>query len=90
MGGFAAYGTSMVISYFVGQIYYPIAYPLRDIFAYTALAAVLFAAMTAANSHLPQLAAISANTLLIAVFAAVIVRRDFPLKSLPVVGKYFR
>ena len=88
--GFAAYGTSMVISYFVGQRYYPIAYPLRDIFAYTALAAVLFAAMTAANSHLPQLAAISANTLLIAVFAAVIVRRDFPLKSLPVVGKYFR
>lgn len=88
--GFAAYGTSMVISYFVGQRYYPIAYPMRDIFTYVALAAVLFTAMTAANARLPFAAAITVNTLLIAVFAGIIVKRDFPLSSLPVVGKYFR
>ena len=88
--GFAAYGTSMLISYFVGQHYYPIAYPVRSIAAYVALAAVLFAAVSTANAHLPLPAAIAVNTLLIAVFAAVIVRRDFPLGSLPVIGKYFK
>lgn len=88
--GFAAYGTSMVISYFAGQKYYPIRYPVRSILSYVALAAVLFAAMTRTNAALPLWAAITANTLLIAVFAAVIVRRDFPLGSLPVVGRHFR
>ncbi len=88
--GFAAYGTSMVVSYFVGQRYYPIAYPMRDIFVYVALAVMIFAGMTAANTHLPVGFAVAVNTLMIAVFAAVIVRRDFPLSSLPVVGRYFR
>lgn len=88
--GFAAYGTSMVISYFVGQRYYPIAYPLNEMAAYVALAVVLFAGISASNACLPTPAAIAANTLLIAVFAAVIVKRDFPLGSLPVIGKYFR
>lgn len=88
--GFAAYGTSMVISYFVGQRYYPIAYPLNEMAAYAALAAVLFAGISASNACMTTPAAIAANTLLIAVFAAVIVKRDFPLGSLPVIGKYFR
>lgn len=88
--GFAAYGTSMLISYFVGQRYYPIDYPVRSILGYVVLAAALFAAITWTNGSLPMWPAIAANTLLIGVFAAVIVRRDFPPASLPVVGKYFR
>ncbi|MCI5913069.1 MAG: polysaccharide biosynthesis C-terminal domain-containing protein, partial [Prevotella sp.] len=88
--GFAAYGISMVISYFVGQKYYPIKYPLRDIALYTVFAGVLFAIMTYANVNLATWAALSLNTVLIILFTAVIVKRDFPLGSLPVVGKYFR
>lgn len=88
--GFAAYGTSMLISYFVGQRYYPIAYPVRAILGYVVLAAVLFAAINRSNAWLPLWGAVAVNTVLVAVFAAVIVRRDFPLSSLPVVGKYFR
>ena len=88
--GFAAYGISMVISYFVGQKYYPIKYPLRDIALYTVFAGVLFAIMTYANGNLATWAALSLNTVLIILFTAVIVKRDFPLGSLPVVGKYFR
>lgn len=88
--GFAAYGVSMVISYFAGQKYYPIKYPLRDIAFYTVTALIFFGIMTYTNNSLGTLPAVSINTLLIIIFTAVIVKRDFPLKSLPVIGKYFR
>ena len=68
--GFAAYATSMLLSYFIGQRYYPIAYPIRQMSAYVLLTIVLFLAMQYANSTLPLWAALIANTLLIAVFAA--------------------
>ena len=55
-----------------------------------ALAAVIYACLTLSNSMLPLTAALAVNTLLVAVFAAYIVRRDMPLESLPVVGRYFR
>lgn len=44
-GGFAGYGTAMVISYVVGQKYYPIDYPLKDILNYVFLAAIITAMM---------------------------------------------
>lgn len=88
--GFAAYGVSMVISYFVGQKYYPISYPLRDIAFYVVTALVFFGIMTYANNNASAWAAIGVNTLLIILFAAIIVKRDFPLGSLPVIGKRFK
>lgn len=75
--GFAAYGTCMVASYFFGQKYYPINYPLRDIAFYVILAAVLFLGMTWSNSALATLPSMAVNTLLMAVFLGVIVIRDF-------------
>ena len=80
--GFAAYATSMLLSYFIGQRYYPIAYPIRQMSAYVLLTIVLFLAMQYANSVLPLWAALIANTLLIVVFAVYLVRHDFPLSSL--------
>lgn len=88
--GFAGYATAMLLSYFVGQRHYPIKYPLKDIALYVVVAIALFAVMTLANRLLPAWSALAGNTLLILVFAYMIVRRDFPLISLPVVGKYFR
>ena len=88
--GFAAYATSMLLSYFIGQRYYPIAYPIRQMSAYVLLTIVLFLAMQYANSILPLWAALIANTLLIAVFAAYLVMKDFPLSSLPIIGKKFK
>ena len=88
--GFAAYAVSMVISYFAGQKYYPIRYPLKDLFFYTAVTVVLFVGMLLSNRHLPAWAAISVNTLIIVCFLAIIIRKDFPLKNLPVIGKYFQ
>lgn len=89
-GGFAGYGTAMLLSYFVGQKYYPIRYPLKEMAAYVALAALLFAAMTLSNRYFPPLAAMAVNTLLGFLFIAYIVKKDFPLSGLPIIGKHFR
>lgn len=79
--GVAGYATAMLLSYFVGQKYYPIAYPLRDIFIYIVVAALLFVAVdTMNNSSLPVWASAGINTLCIALFTAIIVRREGLIK----------
>ncbi len=88
--GFAGYGTAMLLSYFVGQRHYPINYPVKDMAVYVVTAIVLCLAMRWANASLPMWGALSVNTLLLLAFAAMIVKRDFPLKQLPVIGKYFK
>jgi O-antigen/teichoic acid export membrane protein len=89
-GGFAGYGVAMLLSYFVGQKYYPIDYPLKDMLLYTLLAAVLFAGITWVNAHLGFWLALVVNTVLVLVFLAYIIRKDLPLSEIPVIGKYFR
>lgn len=88
--GFAGYGTAMVLSYVVGQKKYPINYPVKSILLYVLLGTILFVAMTFANRCFGTAMALSVNTLLIAVYVVYLVKRDFPLSSLPVVGKHFR
>ena len=89
-GGFAGYGVAMLASYFVGQKYYPLAYPLKEIGMYVVIAIVLTMAMYKVHEDQPMWLSLTVNTLLILLFVAYIVQRDFPLSNLPVVGKYFR
>ncbi|MBO4821972.1 MAG: lipopolysaccharide biosynthesis protein [Prevotella sp.] len=89
-GGFTGYGIAMVLSYIVGQRYNPIKYPLRDIFVYVLLTAVLFIGIHFSSANLPLWASLIVNTILVGVFVAYTVKRDFPLKNLPYVGKYFK
>lgn len=90
-GGFAGYGTAMVISYVVGQKYYPIDYPLKDILNYVFLAAIITAMMFFGKSHNDSTwVNILINTGWIISFVAFIIKQDLPLSSLPVVGKYFK
>ena len=77
-GGFAGYCTAMILSYIVGQRYYPIQYPLKDMALYVLLTLVLFIGMNYANELLPVWGAIGVNTLLLLIFAGVIVVRDLP------------
>lgn len=44
-GGFAGYGTAMVLSYIVGQRKNPINYPVKSIMAYVAITVILFVVM---------------------------------------------
>ena len=88
-GGFAGYGVAMVISYVVGQRYYPLAYPVKDIARYLVLAVLLTGCIQWSRHSLGLAVSLVVNTLLITVFAAVIIRRDLPLSQLPVIGRYF-
>ncbi len=87
--GFVAYAVSMLLSYFIGQHYYRIDYPLKDISLYVVVAFILFGFMRAAADW-PVVASLAFNTLLVLGFVALIVKRDLPLRSLPVIGKYFQ
>ena len=89
-GGVAGYGTAMVLSYLVGQRKYPINYPLKSIGVYVAITALFYFLMNLANDNLPEWAALAVNTVLVVAFIGHIVYHDLPLKSLPVVGKYFK
>ena len=79
--GFAAYAVSMLLSYFIGQKYYPINYPVGEILLYVGIAIVLYAAISVSNSNLNMWAALSVNTILVLIFAAIVVKRDLPLRK---------
>ena len=89
-GGVAGYGVAMLSSYFVGQKYYPLAYPLKDIAIYAVMAVVLTMVMYKVHDDLPVWLSLTVNTLLIGIFVAYILWRDLPLASLPIVGRYFK
>ena len=81
-GGFAGYGVAMLISYFVGQKYYPINYPLKEIAIYVVMAIVLTMAMYKVHEDQPMWLSLTANTLLIAIFFGYILYRDLPIDKL--------
>ena len=85
----AGYGVITLLSYFIGQKKYPVAYPLKQMTAYLILALVLYALSQEtpiANLWLR----LSYRTLLILVFVAFIIKKDLPLRSLPFVNRFFK
>ena len=86
---FAGYGIITVLSYFIGQKHYPVKYPLKDMAIYLALAVVLFLLILMVNPENVVLR-LGFRTLLIIIFVAYVLKKDLPLKSIPVVGRYFR
>lgn len=89
--GFAGYGTAMLLSYFVGQRYYPIAYPLKSIGVYVLITAIFFTVMQLSEAYVSQMwLRLLINTGCIVLFVAHTIHYDFPLKNLPIVGKYFK
>lgn len=88
--GVAGYGTAMLLSYFVGQKKYPINYPLKSITVYICIATLFTAIMLYTPQSLPKALRLGINTLLIILFVAHIIHYDFPISSLPVIGRHFR
>ena len=74
--GFAGYATAMLLSYLVGQRYYPIAYPLTDMAKYLVLALALFAAMTLLKDYVSIVVSLLVNTLLIGVFMLYVLKKE--------------
>lgn len=79
-GGFAGYGTAMLLSYIVGQRLYPIPYPLRSLAGYTAIAGAFYGAMTLVPSKWPMWQYLAISTLLILAFAAIIYCKELRRK----------
>ena len=88
-GGFAGYGTCMLLSYFIGQKKSPVNYPLMDIFKYVLLAAVLYIIYLGCKEF-NDWVSMAINTVLICIYLAYLIKKDLPLASLPVIGKYFK
>ena len=74
--GCIGYATAMSLSYLVGQRHYPIPYPLRQIGLYVALAAAIYI-ITTVLPPMQRWLTLVVNTLLLAGFAIVVVRREF-------------
>ena len=81
-GGFAGYGVCTILSYVIGQRKNPIPYPVGALAAYTLLAALLFVGITFVPTVWPIWLQLICNTILIVVFAAVVVQREVPRRFL--------
>lgn len=90
--GVAAYGSAMLLSYFVGQHYYPIQFPMRDMLLYVVLAAILGSAAMLIDMGNEWLATLC-RTVLLLLFCAVVYKREHlgkMLSRMPIVGRYLR
>lgn len=76
----------MTISYLFGQKYYPIKYDLKTILLYSVLVAVLYVAgmyVQIDNEYLR----LSYRSVLLLIFAVVLIKRDIPLSDIPGLNK---
>lgn len=86
---FAGYFTAMLLSYFIGQKRNKINYDIKSIFTYTALFAVVYT-LSVVNPIENSIARMACNTVLLVIFVAYFIKKDLPIKSIPVIGKFFR
>ena len=79
----------MILSYFYGQKYFPIKYNLKTVFFYTLLVAIFYIL----GIYIPienEILRLGFRTILLILFSLIIVKRDVPLATLPIIGKYFK
>ena len=83
------YGVITLLSYFIGQKKYPVTYPLRSMAVYLLLAAVIYAIATFVHiDHIvPRLAF---RTILLLLFVTYIVKKDLPLRSIPIINRFVK
>ena len=87
--GFTGYVVAMLLSYFVGQKKYPIAYDLKSIGGYVLLALMIYVA----GEWIPvdnMLLRLLLRTLLLFVFIGYIIKHDLPLKQIPVINRFVK
>ena len=73
-GGFAGYGTAMVLSYFLGRKYYPVPYDLKKTGFFVLCAAALYAFYVLALKGLCIGVRLSAATLLLGIYVYLIIK----------------
>ncbi len=83
---FACYLVMMLISYYFGQKHLPINYDLKTIGLYTGIAVVLFVASLLIDTPYWMLN-IALKSVLMFVYLFILVKRDFPIKFIPIINK---
>lgn len=87
----AGYAVITLLSYWIGQRKYPINYDIRHMAVYVLFAAVLYAVSVGLQHlRLSVWVRLPLNTVLLVLFVAYILKRDLPVKQLPVIGRFFR
>ncbi len=86
---FICYFVVMVVSYYFGQKYMPIKYDLKTIGLYTAVTLLLYVISMYINTPYSILNLALKSALMLAFFV-LLVKRDFPLKSIPGLNRYFK
>jgi len=86
---FTCYFVIMIVSYFFGQKYMPIKYDLKTIGLYTAVTLVLYVISTFIDTP-HKLVNIGLKSILMIGYLTLLVKRDFPLRTIPVINKFFK
>ena len=86
---FAGNGLIMLLSYFVGQKYYPVKYDLKSFFLYFGLALFLYAIATFISIENLWIRLVF-RTLLIGIYLLVFIRKDLPLKEIPYINRFVK
>lgn len=81
----------MVVSYFLGQKHYPIPYNLKTAILFTSIAMLLFAGMQITHTLIDSVwLRLGINSVLVGIYALIVIKKELPLHEMPVIGKYFK
>ena len=86
---FVCYFVIMVVSYYFGQKFMPIKYDMKTIGLYTAVTVLLYVISLFIHTHITALN-VTLKSILMLAFLVLLVKRDFPLKTIPVLNKIFK
>ena len=86
---FACFFVIMVVSYYFGQKYMPINYDLKTIGLYTCVT-VLFYVISLFIKTPYTAVNVSLKSVLMIAFLVLLIKRDFPLRTIPVINRFFK
>ena len=86
---FTCYFVIMVVSYYFGQKHMPIKYDLKTIGLYTGVTLLFyFISLFIKTPH--TVVNVMLKSVLMLAFLILLVKRDFPLRTIPVINRYFK
>ena len=86
---FVCYLVIMLVSYFYGQKHMPIKYDLKTIGLYTGVTVLFYAISLFIKTPYTSLN-VALKSILMVAFLALLIKRDFPLRSIPVINRFIK
>jgi len=86
---FVCYLVIMLVSYFYGQKHMPIKYDLKSIGLYTGVTVLFYFISLFIKTPYTSINILLKSFLMVA-FLVLLVKRDFPLRSIPVINRFFK